>query len=129
MQSASGGGEPESLRNPRRRIERGDEYFKSKDFDRAIADYSEAIRIIENGRGFAFVMLAKAYHSRSLAYRQRSDLNSADADLREAVRIGYDNASIRFNENRLGIPYQLQTPKTEPDWIPVKRVSLSDALK
>src|SRR5436853_7140147 len=100
MRSTSGEDGPEASNeetHPAHCADRGDAHFQRKDFDRAIADYSEAIRLIQIDRRFAlsFTMLATAYHNRSIAYRQKGDLDRADADLQEAKRIGYDNASMR----------------------------------
>jgi len=108
MQSPSGGDQPEASNedvHPARCADRGDVHFRSKDFDHAIADYSEAIRIIETDRRFSlsYLLLATSYHSRSIAYRQKGNFDSAEADLLKAKRIGYDDASIHFNEQRLGV--------------------------
>lgn len=136
MQSASGGDGPEASNeemHPAHCADRGDAHFQRKDFDRAIADYSEAIRLIQADRRFAlsFTMLATAYHSRSIAYRQKGDLDRADADLREAKLIGYDNASIRFNERRLGVEGEFGTTEIEMPKVAVKRndININEALK
>src|SRR5882672_4382272 len=133
--SVSGAGdEPEAANqnaHPSRLTDRGDANFQRKDFDRSIADYSEAIRLIQTDRRFtlSFKLLATAYHSRSIAYRQKGDLDSADADLREAKRIGYDDASMRFNEQRLGVEGDLGTAEIEMPSVAIKRIDINEALK
>jgi uncharacterized protein YwqG len=134
MQSPSGGDRPQASNDdvhPARCADRGDVHFRSKDFDRAIADYSEAIRLIETDRRFAllFLLLATTYHSRSIAYRQKGDLNGAQADLLQAKRIGYDDASMRFNEQRLGVEGYLGVTEVEEPMAPFKRIDINEALE
>ena len=60
-------------------FDRGYEHFKKKDFDRAVADYSEAIRLNPS--------FAQAYDGRGSAYRDKGDFDRAVADLNEAIRL------------------------------------------
>jgi tetratricopeptide (TPR) repeat protein len=59
-----------------------------QDYDRAIADYSEAIRLDPSS--------APAFISRSVAYSAKKDYDHAIADLNEAIRLDPKNA-IAFN--------------------------------
>jgi len=94
-------------------FDRGYEHFKKKDFDRAVADYSEAIRLnpsfaqAYDGRGSAYrykgefdraiadyseairlnPSFAQAYDGRGSAYRDKGDFDRAVADLNEAIRL------------------------------------------
>jgi tetratricopeptide (TPR) repeat protein len=49
------------------------------DYDRAIADLSEAIRLDPKR--------ASAFYNRGVAYRAKGDLGHADADAAEAMRL------------------------------------------
>ncbi|GHV76698.1 hypothetical protein AGMMS49942_15190 [Spirochaetia bacterium] len=58
-------------------VRRGDEYYKSADYDRAIADYTEAINLDQNYTG--------AYHNRGVAYEKKSDIDNSIADYTQAI--------------------------------------------
>src|SRR6266404_1188228 len=73
---------------------RGYAYSHKGDLDRAIADYSEAIRIDPKD--------AIAFNNRGSAYSHKGDLDRAIADYSEAIRLNPKDA-IAFN-NR-GIAY------------------------
>ena len=57
---------------------RGRVHFNSKDFDRAIADYGEAIKLDPN---------APAYVRRGMPWTEKGEFDSAIADLTQAVTI------------------------------------------
>jgi len=59
--------------------ERGLAYRSKGDFDRAIADLSEAVRLDPK--------YAEGYYGRGLAYGNKDDLDRAIADLSEAIRL------------------------------------------
>ena len=59
--------------------ERGLSYKSKGDFDRAIADFSEAIRFDPK--------YAEAYYLRGVVYGNKGDLDRAIADLNEAIRL------------------------------------------
>jgi tetratricopeptide (TPR) repeat protein len=68
---------------------RGLAYYDKDDDDRAIADYSEAIRLDPK--------YAQAYSSRGLAYDHKGDLGRADPDYNEAIRLDPKYAQAYFN--------------------------------
>jgi tetratricopeptide (TPR) repeat protein len=60
---------------------RGWEFYQNGDYDKAISDYTEAIRLDSN--------YANAYYSRGLAYRKQGNEAQAQADFRKAKQLGY----------------------------------------
>jgi tetratricopeptide (TPR) repeat protein len=63
---------------------RGLAYFRQREYDRAIADYSEAIRINPD--------YSRAYMRRGSAYLAKREFAAAIADLDAAIRINPGNA-------------------------------------
>ena len=59
---------------------RGSTYASKGDLDKAIADFSEVIRLDPN--------IAAAYHNRGLAYEKKGETAKAKADFAEAKRLG-----------------------------------------
>jgi tetratricopeptide (TPR) repeat protein len=57
----------------------GNEHFQKKDYDKAIADYTEAIKLKPR--------LAEAYFNRGVAYLQKKDFDRAIADFTEAIKL------------------------------------------
>ncbi|RXT41887.1 tetratricopeptide repeat protein [Bradyrhizobium betae] len=68
---------------------RGAAYYQEGDPDRAIADYSEAIRLDPQ--------YAPAYNNRGITYRQKGDLDRDIADQNEAIRLNPKFASAYTN--------------------------------
>jgi len=66
---------------------RGDGYAFKQDYGRAIADYTEAIRLDPN--------FAAAYNGRAGAYSDQGDVDRAVADYIEARRLALKNAGYR----------------------------------
>ena len=66
---------------------RGIEYDEKRDYDRAIADYNEVIRLDPKD--------AKAYNSRGIASRAKGDLDRAIADYNEAIRLDPNAGSYK----------------------------------
>ena len=67
-------------------------YAQKKDLDKAVADYSEAIRLDPN--------LANAFCGRGLTYAVKGDLDAARADYTEAIRIDPNCADAYCNRGR-----------------------------
>jgi len=70
-------------------VKSGIEYFEKGDYDRAIADTTEAIRLNPND--------ALAYGTRGTAYKGKKDFNHAIEDLTEAIRLDPNNAPAYGN--------------------------------
>ncbi len=73
-------------------LEKGNSAFKKKDFDQAIADYSEVIRIDPKH--------ALAYGSRGYTYGMKGDLDNAIADFTEAIRLDPKDALAYYSRGR-----------------------------
>jgi tetratricopeptide (TPR) repeat protein len=58
---------------------RGDDYFEKGDYNRAIADYSQAIKLDSK--------YAYAYYSRGYAYFEKGDRNHAIEDYNQAIKL------------------------------------------
>lgn len=70
-------------------INRGNAYGKKGDFDHAIADYGEAIRIDPNSWD--------AYYDRGITYKEMGDFDRAIADCDEAIRVDPKRAAAYHN--------------------------------
>jgi tetratricopeptide (TPR) repeat protein len=71
---------------------RGAAYVAKSDLDRAIADYSEAIRLDPRS--------AFAYNNRGRAYREKGDDDRAIADLNEAIKLDPNLTAPYYNRGR-----------------------------
>ncbi len=80
---------------------RGLAYQRKDDLDRAIADYSEAIRLDPK--------YAEAYYGRGLTYRNKGDVERAIADYNEAIRL---DPKLAAAYNNRGNAYR---DKDDPD--------------
>jgi len=69
--------------------ESGDAYYSKKDYDRAIADYTQAIRLNPSNGVY--------YNNRGLAYQDKKDYDRAIADFTEAIRLDPRTAVIYLN--------------------------------
>ncbi|MBN2023908.1 MAG: tetratricopeptide repeat protein, partial [Pirellulales bacterium] len=61
---------------------RGDAYRLKHEYDSAIADFTEAIRLDPKD--------ADAYYFRGLAYKSKGQRAAAERDLAKAKRLGYE---------------------------------------
>jgi len=75
-------------------VEQGLQKYEKRDYDGAIADYTEAIRIDPNG--------ANAYYNRGIVYFDKNDYDRAVADYTQAIRI---NSNYADAYNNRGIAY------------------------
>jgi YidC/Oxa1 family membrane protein insertase len=73
---------------------RGVPYAERRDYDRAIADYSEAIRLYPKN--------ARVYNNRGVVYRAKNDYDRAIADYDEAIRLDPKYALAYLNR---GVAY------------------------
>ena len=74
---------------------RGYSYFRKVQFDRAIADYTQAIKLHPR--------FALAYNNRGLAYKQKGHRDKAIADYRKALQIDPSHQVAKRNLKRLGV--------------------------
>jgi len=70
-------------------LKRGIEYFEKGDYDSAITDTSESIKLNPND--------AMAYGTRGAAYKGKKDFDNAVADFDEAIRLDPNNAPAYGN--------------------------------
>ena len=68
---------------------RGNAWFKKGEWDKAIADYTEVIKLNPK--------LAKAYNNRGKAWFEKGDLDKAIADYNEAIKIDPQYIGARDN--------------------------------
>src|SRR5262245_53552970 len=80
---------------------RGIAYFAKKDYDRAIADYSEAIRLNPS---------ANAYGNRGNAHYHKEDYYYAIADYGEAIKLDPSDAKAHYNR---GLAYMVLARREE----------------
>ena len=78
-------------------------YDEKGEYDRAIADYTEAIRIKPD--------YAEAYRNRGVAYAEKGEYDRAIADYTEAIRLKPDYAEAYYNR---GIAYARKASTTKP---------------
>lgn len=69
-------------------IQSGNEKARSKDYDGAIADFTEAIRLSNN---LPDQLRAGPYINRGLAYSDKGDLDAGLADLNKAIKLQSNN--------------------------------------
>jgi tetratricopeptide (TPR) repeat protein len=74
-------------------LQRGIAYSDKKDYESAIADYNEAIRLNPQD--------AKAFYDRGNAWRGKGDLNHAIADYAEAIRLDPNHTNSYNNRGSL----------------------------
>jgi tetratricopeptide (TPR) repeat protein len=76
-------------------LNRGAEWKIKKDYDRAFADYNEAIRLSAT--------YAEAFYNRCIVYRIKEDYDHALADCNQAIKLGpTPNALAATDSTRLG---------------------------
>ncbi|PPD10201.1 MAG: hypothetical protein CTY36_00890 [Methylocystis sp.] len=74
-------------------VNRGDAYFVRSEFDRAVADYSRALRLDKK--------FAPAYSGRGRAYRGKGDPDKALADFDAAVRLDSKSSQLRIDRGAI----------------------------
>jgi tetratricopeptide (TPR) repeat protein len=76
---------------------RGRRYIDKKDYDKAIADFTQAVAKLDPNDGSYKQNLASAYNGRAVAFYNKKDYAAAVADLTQAVRLAPDNATYNGN--------------------------------
>jgi len=79
---------------------RGWEFHQGKDYDKAISDYNEAIRLDPES--------AAAYYNRSLSYYEKRNYDKAISDYAEAIRLDSTYA-VAYNNRRRPISTKRNT--------------------
>jgi tetratricopeptide (TPR) repeat protein len=74
--------------------ERGQAYLNNGDFDKAIADFEEMIRLDPNYDGVE-IMLANAYGARGRAHDKKGDYDRAISDYEKSLKLKPDSSSMR----------------------------------
>jgi len=103
---------------------RGAAYYDKSDYDRAIADFSEAMKLDPNIVPPSFAL---AYNRRGLAYVEKKDYDSAIADYGEAIKL--DSSSAEVYKNR-GTAYNIKQDydRAIPDFDQALKVDPNYAL-
>jgi tetratricopeptide (TPR) repeat protein len=70
-------------------LDRGNAAIEKKEYDKAISDYTEAIRLKPDA--------ADAYYNRGIAYDDKNEHDKAISDYTEAIRLKPDAASAYYN--------------------------------
>jgi tetratricopeptide (TPR) repeat protein len=73
-------------------LDRGDKYSEQGDYDRAIREYTKAIRIDPSDTDVAVV----AYIARAVSYYKKEDYNRAIADFTELIRRDPSHAAVLY---------------------------------
>jgi tetratricopeptide (TPR) repeat protein len=81
------------VKSARSYVNLGDAAFVKSDFDKAISDYNEAIRLNPKN--------ATAYLPRGIAYVMKMDLDMAIADFSESIRLNSENATTYFERGSI----------------------------
>jgi tetratricopeptide (TPR) repeat protein len=85
----------------------GNDYYAKGDYDRAIADYNEAIRLNPNDD--------YAYNNRGNAYHAKGDYDRAIADCNEALRLNPNGANT-YNNRGNAYYYKKDYRLARTDW-------------
>jgi tetratricopeptide (TPR) repeat protein len=79
---------------------RGVAYFEKGDWDNAIAEFTEAIRLKPDFAS-AYYNLSAAYYNRGVVYAEKEDYARARADWEKVLEIDPNHAGARNNLERL----------------------------
>jgi len=71
----------------------GNDYYKKGLYDKAIADYSQAIKLDPN--------FVKAYYNRGVAYEKKNNYDKAIADYNQAIKLDPNHANAYYNRGNV----------------------------
>jgi len=94
-------------------LQKGITYFDNKDYDRAMIEYSEAIRLNPN--------LAQAYYNRGQVYFLKGDWDRAIAEYTQAIRADPDYAKA-YNNRGAAYANKEDYDRAIADWEEVLRI-------
>jgi tetratricopeptide (TPR) repeat protein len=100
--------------NAKAYLDRGNTYFRNGDYDRAIAEYNEALRINPN--------TVEAYNNRGNAKRSKGEYDAAIADYNMAIRIKPDFADA-YNNRGSAYYYKKNYERARSDWERALRIN------
>ena len=93
---------------------RGNTHFNNNDFDSAIKEYTEAIRLNPN--------YAEAYYNRGIIYGQLDDYARAISDFNEVIRLEPNNIEAYFSRGNI-YAYSGDIFSALADWVFVLRLN------
>ncbi len=99
-------------------VSRGVEYGKKQDYDRAIADYNQAIKLDPNS--------ALAFRNRGLAYYYKQDYDRGIADYNQAIKLD-PNSAIAFYNRGLAYYYKRDYDRAIADYNRAIKLDPNDA--
>src|SRR5438128_2558409 len=98
---------PQDVSTAERHFIKGLEWLKKKEYDKAIADFSEAIRILPDN--------ATGYLTRGGAYHSKKEYDKAIADFSEAIRLD-PKSSLAFASRGLAYKSKKDYDKAIADY-------------
>jgi tetratricopeptide (TPR) repeat protein len=88
-------------------LKRGNAYYDKKDYDKAISDYTEAIRLDPNN--------SWAYNNRGITYFAQKEYDKAIRDYKEAIRLD-SNSNLAYNNRVQRLQKQGKLDRAKADF-------------